>query len=121
VGRNRISSTITEHMVMALRHDLARSGWATSRPIPKWSLERYGFSPAQRRAPALVIPLHDVFGEIAGYQIRPDDPRVLNGRTMKYESRLGQKMASMCRRGCIRISLRSARPNGAHTTNVWPS
>jgi Domain of unknown function (DUF3854) len=58
----------------------------------KKALERYGFSPAQRRAPALVIPLHDVFGETAGYQLRPDDPRVLDGRTMKYESRLGQKM-----------------------------
>jgi hypothetical protein len=33
-----------------------------------------------------------VFGEIAGYQLRSDDPRVLEGRTMKYESRLGQKM-----------------------------
>jgi hypothetical protein len=58
----------------------------------KTQLERYGFSSAQRRVPALVIPLHDVFGEIAGYQIRPDQPRVLSGRTMKYESRLGQKM-----------------------------
>jgi hypothetical protein len=58
----------------------------------KKGLERYGFSPAQQRPPALVIPLHDVFGEPAGYQLRSDDPRVLSGRTMKYESRLGQKM-----------------------------
>lgn len=58
----------------------------------KAQLDRYGFSPAQRNVPALIIPLHDVFGEPAGYQIRPDSPRVLNGRTMKYESRLGQKM-----------------------------
>lgn len=45
----------------------------------KAQLERYGFAPTQRRPPALVIPLHDVFGEIAGYQLRSDDPRVLEG------------------------------------------
>ena len=58
----------------------------------KAQLERYGFSPAQRRVPALIIPLHDVFGELAGYQLRADEPRMLDGRSMKYESRLGQKM-----------------------------
>jgi hypothetical protein len=62
-------------------------------------LGRCGFGPSQQKviarddgAYALLIPLHDVFGELAGYQMRPDNPRVVEGRNMKYESRLGQKM-----------------------------
>ncbi len=75
----------------AVAVDVARErGYVTA--DTKAGLERYGFSPAQRRPPALVIPVRDVFGEVAGYQLRSDDPRVLDGRTMKYESRLGQKM-----------------------------
>ena len=59
----------------------------------KAQLERYGFSPAQRRVPALIIPLHGVSGQDVGYQLRPDKPRVVKGRTLKYESRLGQPMS----------------------------
>jgi hypothetical protein len=58
----------------------------------KAQLERYNFGPAQRRPPALVIPLHGVIGEVAGYQLRPDDPRVVRGRVAKYETRTGQRM-----------------------------
>jgi hypothetical protein len=55
-------------------------------------LERYGFGEKQRRVPAMVMPLHSVIGEIAGYQVRPDDPRVLKGKPAKYETRAGQRM-----------------------------
>ncbi|MGH9151157.1 MAG: DUF3631 domain-containing protein [Acidimicrobiales bacterium] len=58
----------------------------------KAQLERYGFGPVQRRPPALIIPLHDVFGELAGHQVRPDDPRILDGKPARYESKLGQRM-----------------------------
>lgn len=58
----------------------------------KAQLEREGFGPVQRRAPALVIPLHDVTGERCGAQVRPDDPRMLEGKAAKYETRAGQKM-----------------------------
>ena len=44
------------------------------------------FSSAQQRlVPALEIPLYDVYGELAYYQLRPDNPRVSEGRIRKYE------------------------------------
>jgi hypothetical protein len=52
----------------------------------KAELKRLGFSELQRRTPALVIPIWDVFGQIATYQIRADAPRVNDrGRPVKYE------------------------------------
>ena len=56
----------------------------------KAQLERYGFGPSQRRPPALVIPLHGVIGDVVGYQLRPDDPRVVSSRVAKYETKFGQ-------------------------------
>jgi hypothetical protein len=52
----------------------------------KARLEDKGFSSTQRRVPGLLIPLFNARGECAGYQYRPDEPRVLNGRAVKYES-----------------------------------
>ena len=37
----------------------------------KADLERLGFSPQQRNIPGLLIPIRDVTGEIATYQLRP--------------------------------------------------
>jgi Protein of unknown function (DUF3631)/Domain of unknown function (DUF3854) len=51
------------------------------------------FGPSQRLAPALVIPVFDAYGERVFFQLRPDDPRVKNGRILKYESPAGVKMA----------------------------
>ena len=49
-------------------------------------LERLGFSSAQRRVPALLLPVWTVRGEIGTYQIRPDEPRVnRRGKSVKYE------------------------------------
>jgi Domain of unknown function (DUF3854) len=62
----------------------ARGYWSATRTT---ELERLGFSRAQRSVPALVIPLWNANGEIAGYQSRPDWPRVDdNGKPVKYES-----------------------------------
>lgn len=55
-------------------------------------LRRLGFSAAQARAPALVIPLWSVTGQEAGYQARPDSPRVAEGRVVKYELPRGSRM-----------------------------
>ena len=51
------------------------------------------FGASQRLAPALVIPVLNAYGERAFYQLRPDDPRVKNGRTQKYETPAGAGMA----------------------------
>ena len=58
----------------------------------KAGLQRHGFGTAQRRPPALVIPLHGVTGEVVGYQCRPDEPRSSNGRIVKYETPSKQHM-----------------------------
>jgi hypothetical protein len=63
----------------------------------KKMLQRYGFSGAQRDVlnlcdAVLVIPLHNVLGERAGVQMRPDVARALNGKPCKYESQFGLKM-----------------------------
>ncbi len=59
----------------------------------KAQLGLYGFSPAQRLPPALVIPMHNVVGQNGGYLLRPDSPRMTrDGRLAKYEMRKGQAM-----------------------------
>lgn len=59
----------------------------------KTELEDLGFSRRQARVHALVIPVWGVSGEIVFYQARPDTPRVVNGKTAKYETPKGTKMA----------------------------
>jgi Domain of unknown function (DUF3854) len=58
-------------------------------------LRDLGFSKAQARtAPALAIPLWDVHGEQAGWQIRPDCPRVTkDGKVIKYENPKGCRVS----------------------------
>ncbi len=60
--------------------------------LDKAQLDRAGFSRSQKRPPGLLIPLHDVRGQSAGYQYRPDSPRLRDGKRVKYETRTGQKM-----------------------------
>lgn len=65
----------------------------------KKRLEELGFAPVQRRVPALLIPVRNVAGEIATYQIRPDEPRLKRSKPgklpkpLKYETRAGDHMA----------------------------
>ena len=49
-------------------------------------LQSLGFSQVQTNLPALLIPLYDPTGTIAGCQIRPNDPRVRNDKPVKYET-----------------------------------
>lgn len=63
------------------------------------TLERFsdikslGFSQTQSNLhPALLIPMHGTTGDLVGYQIRPDNPRMLNGKAAKYETPRGFQM-----------------------------
>lgn len=58
----------------------------------KARLERYGFSHSQRLVPTLLIPIYDAHGEQALYQHRPDEPRVKDGKRLKYETCFGSKL-----------------------------
>jgi hypothetical protein len=59
----------------------------------KTELRSLGFGDRQCRVPALVIPVWGVTGEIATYQIRPDEPCVgEDGKPRKYETPRGSRM-----------------------------
>jgi len=59
----------------------------------KSELEERGFSRPQCRVPALLLPVHGANGEIVLYQARPDDPRIANGKALKYETPRSARMA----------------------------
>ncbi len=52
----------------------------------KRHLQNLGFAESQRLVPGLVIPIYDVNGEVCLYQLRPDIPRIRNGKPLKYET-----------------------------------
>ena len=58
----------------------------------KADLKSRGFSDSQLRVPTLLIPIYDVHGELALYQARPDEPRIKNGKPIKYETLAGGRM-----------------------------
>jgi hypothetical protein len=58
----------------------------------KARLTELGFSERQARVPALLIPVWNVHGEIALYQTRADEPRIVDGRPVKYETPLRSRM-----------------------------
>jgi len=62
----------------------ARRYWSAQRKI---ELKQLGFGDRQCIPPALVVPVWSVLGEIATYQVRPDQPRINhNGKPIKYET-----------------------------------
>jgi hypothetical protein len=75
----------------SISDDVARArGYRTVRT--KAELKRLGFGDAQCRTPALLIPVRSVTGDIPTYQIRPDKPRVKDGKPLKYETPTGTRM-----------------------------
>jgi hypothetical protein len=60
----------------------------------KADLGRLGFGRAQRKTPALLIPIYAPTGEVVLYQSRPDEPRIdSRGKPVKYETPAGSRMA----------------------------
>ena len=55
-------------------------------------LRTLGFSDSQAPVPVLLMPIWDVDGEIANYQARPDTPRIVRGKAVKYEMPAGSRM-----------------------------
>ena len=51
---------------------------------------------SQHLAPALVIPVFNTWGEKEFFQIRPDSPRVVDGRSRKYETPRGAGLTIDC-------------------------
>ena len=49
-------------------------------------LASLGFAATQIRVPALVVPIYGPSGNLAGHQVRPDHPRIVDGKPVKYET-----------------------------------
>ena len=56
------------------------------------ALGRLGFARSQLQTPALVIPIWGLKGRTKLYQIRPDNPRIIKDREVKYETPYGAKL-----------------------------
>lgn len=67
----------------------------------KAELSRLGFASSQQRVPGLLIPLWGVDGKLAGYQLRPDNPRInSSGKAIKYEMPAGSSNRLDCPPRC---------------------
>jgi hypothetical protein len=85
-----------QHAVMlkksAISPDVAAERGYVSADTKK-QLDRLHFAGYQQLVPGLVIPVRDVTGAIATYQLRPDVPRITKaGKAVKYESRAKSPM-----------------------------
>jgi hypothetical protein len=58
----------------------------------KVELEKLGFGRLQRNVPALLIPVFSPAGEVVLHQSRPDEPRIKDGKAVKYETPSGSRM-----------------------------
>lgn len=67
----------------------ARGYWTASTKV---ELARLGFPPTQQLPPALVVPVFNVRGELSTYMLRPDAPRIRDGKPAKYEFMRGFRM-----------------------------
>jgi hypothetical protein len=61
--------------------------------VVKAELSRLGFGGAQCHVPGLLIPVRGVSGEVVTHQFRPDRPRIVNDKPVKYETPRGSRMA----------------------------
>lgn len=51
-----------------------------------------GQFPDYQRRDGLLIPIHNVWGKVGSYQLKPDKPRVKDGKPVKYETIPGQPL-----------------------------
>jgi hypothetical protein len=58
----------------------------------KAELERLGFGRTQCNVPALLMPVLSPTGEVVLHQSRPDEPRIKDGKAIKYETPSGSRM-----------------------------
>ncbi|MEN6356545.1 MAG: DUF3854 domain-containing protein [Armatimonadota bacterium] len=70
--------------------------------MKKSELRSLGFAESQCRVPALLLPIRSVLGEIVNYQIRPNQPRIRDGKAVKYETPAKSKLALDVPPSCLR-------------------
>lgn len=69
----------------------------------KRELTELGFAPAQCNVPGLLIPVYSVDGHVRLHQYRPDNPRVIKGKQVKYETPKGTHLVIDCLVGRERL------------------
>ncbi len=77
------SSAIADAVILA-------RGYRTITTVP--ALQIHGFRNNQLLMPSLLIPLYGIDGKVVGHQLRPDKPRSINGKVVKYEVPKGSKL-----------------------------
>ena len=81
--------TLADHHIDLLNARGISPAVATARGLwtahTKVDLERLGFNRRQCLVPALVIPVYGPTGSLVTYYMRPDIPRILDGKARKYE------------------------------------
>ena len=55
-------------------------------------LRELGFTKPQRRFPGLLVPIYNAAGELALHQYRPDHPRLVRKKPVKYETPEGSRL-----------------------------
>lgn len=58
----------------------------------KANLRRLGFSDVQCNVPGLLVPIHSPSGGVSSYQFRANQPRIKDGKPIKYETPRGSRM-----------------------------
>ncbi len=58
----------------------------------KIGLKRLGFADSQCNPPGLLTPIYSPGGEISNYQFRPNQPRIKDGKPVKYETPRNSRM-----------------------------
>lgn len=103
-AHRRLRAMLSDQHLAQLREEsgisdevILERGYTTIRD-PK-DLDLYGFPESQRR-PGLLLPVHATDGEKPLYVLRPDQPRVKDGKPLKYEMPAGQGMRLDCPPRC---------------------
>lgn len=96
IGGGSGRSLLPHHAKMLARSAISgmvakeRGYWSATEPK---ELERWFGATQRRLVPALVLPTFDARGEVVFSQLRPDQPRTVDGRLRKYELPHGTRMA----------------------------
>jgi len=95
-GQQTIQTSPWDELPINLRHqaELEASGISASvardrgyrTANTKAELSRLGFKRSQQNDPGIIMPIHGVADHITGYQYKPDNPRTINGKVVKYET-----------------------------------
>ena len=93
--------SMLEEESAVLVEQIERRGYRTV--SEKTVLRDLGFSSSQQNVPGLLIPVCGPNGEPTSHQFRPDEPRIIKGKKVKYETPAGSRMVMDCLVGASQL------------------